>query len=63
MQETTYDLLERAERALREAEALRRQNEFLVANARRLTTPAKFEKLRNEIYGPTEAPSTAPSAR
>jgi len=60
MKETTADLLGRAEKAVREAVALRRQNELLVANARRLTTPAELEKLRDEIYGPTEVLPTAP---
>jgi hypothetical protein len=59
MKETTADLLARAEKAVGEAVALCRENELLVANARRLKTLAELEKLRHEIYGPTEVLPTA----
>jgi uncharacterized protein (DUF3084 family) len=54
IKERTGDLLERAEKAARRAQMLREQNEMLVARARRLTMPAEFEKLRDEVYGPAE---------
>ncbi len=63
MEETAVNLLERAARALKEAKALRRENELLVATARRLTGLGELEKVRDQIYGPAKDSVSAEPSR